>query len=302
MDSSSPNGQDIAIIAPNKLASTTPDRLSTFREISLKIPRNDFGLPEYMYRPDLIPADLFHREPVEQASILGAAAVEINYYEGYPAFDNGASIWSQLEFEADSAFLLFKEYLTLGDTRGARRLEDLAESSKIPQGNDLRQLRDFHTYYYWSARSRAYDLFMVAAHRKLREKRVLSIQDKHFLEAETLLARVLNYFQKTDENGDLVFMNELKPRDAMDMLDKLVKIQRISVGLPAHGLSSVDENGTAKNAETEVILRQIAQQSDDPNRKSSHGGAAELEVLLNDPDTAILAQELIIRIGGVKSD
>lgn len=309
--------QDVHFPEPQLPAyNTQKSHLEIFREISKAIPHNDYGLPKFIYRPDLIPDNLQSLSHHEQAQHLTAASVEILYHEGYPTFDNGLAVWNQMPTESEESYRLFVDYLNQGTTEGIRRLELLLDRSPHhpasaaaarPAGStgangdvlfSIQELNEFHTYYYWSMRSRAYDLFRVASDRKLRERRILATTDRHYLEAERLFTKVLAYFDRVNpETDEFEWIEELTPKVAIDMLEKLHKIQRVSVGLSAHGGVKPDENDVSPHAAAEVILRQIARQGSDPDAAGGRGGT-DLEMLLNDPESAAIAQELIIKVGG----
>jgi hypothetical protein len=275
------------------------------------VPLNDYGLPKIVYRPDLIPEDLFFKDSTEKNHILDVASSEILYREGFPTFEDGRAFWSQMPFEPDNAYAAFKIYLDLGNIQGVRRLEALYAQNLGQNVGDPMDLAEFFTFYTWGPRCKAYDLFNVAAHQKLREKRVLSTTDSHYLEAERLLTVVKGYFEKTvmvedEETGEmheeLEFLMELTPKVALDMLTKLVQIQRISLGMPAHGLAGGDQHAAPPNAEVEVVLKTIAKAGLDPEASTSNLNSNDLEMILGDPDTAALAQQLIIRIGNTHAD
>ncbi len=279
-------------------------RLSTFRDASRALPTNEYGLPKFLYRPDLIPEDLFLRPQDEQAEILGAASIDINYMEGFPAYDNQAALWSQMEFEPDDAFAAFQQYLAQGSKLGVRRLEVLAQNNEyaqhIPQYyRGLTKLTELHTYYSWGPRCKAADLFEQAANAKLRERRVLSVQDSHFLESERMLKMLKDkYFDRIDEEtGEYIWIEEMTPKVALEFLDKLIKIQRISLGLPAHGLADQGADGLQRHASVEVTLKQIAKMGADPDANRRSNAGAGLDLLLADPETAMLAQQLIVKVG-----
>ena len=82
---------------------------------------------------------------------------------------------------------------------------------------------------------------------------------------------------------------------AIDMMDKLVRIQRMSLGLGSNG-NGASEDGP-KNADVSVVLRQIAAQGADPAAGGVDDSNKDLSVLLNDPEMAGMAQELIIKVG-----
>jgi hypothetical protein len=299
---------NLPVYTPTARDISKMSRLSTFRDISRSLPMNEYGLPKFFYRADLIPEDLFLRPPEEQISLLEAATIDINYLEGFPAYDSQAAIWSQMEFEPDDAYEAFKQYLAQGQHQGIRRLESLLQNNEYLQHvphhyRSLTKLTELHTYYYWAPRTKAADLFEQAASSKLRERRILSIQDRHYLESERLLKTLKDkYFDRIDpETGEYIWIEEMTPKVALEFLDKLVKIQRISLGLPAHGLSNPEDDGIQRHASVEVTLKQIARRATDPEAANALNGTSGFDMLLADPETAMLAQQLIVRIGSGSS-
>ncbi len=292
--SSSLSPADISVAVPVKVV----NRIQVFRSISSKVPLNDYGLPKLVYRPDLIPEDLFYKDDQEKAQLLDIASVEILYREGFPTFEDGASFWSQMPFEPDDSYFAFQKYMDLGNTQGVRRLEALYEQNSGEHVGNPLALSEFFTYYTWGPRCKAFDLFSAAAYQKLRERRVQSTTNQHFLEAERLLTVVKGYFEKvSEETGELEFLEELTPKVALDMLTKLVQIQRISLGIPAHGLSGGEAGVAPPNAEVSVVLKTIAKAGLDPEASQSNLGSYDIEMILGDPETATLAQQLIVQIG-----
>jgi len=271
-------------------AEVTP-RARHFAMLSSKIPTNDYGLPRFVYRADLIPTDLDEYSPEDREALLNGASIEIVYFEGYPTMPDAGAMWSQWDFEPADLFTAFKDYLTMSETYGARRLDSL--DTTLPR----EVLQEAMIFFYWRQRAKAHDLFRVAADRKLRESRILTSQDRHYLTAEGLIQKVLSYFNRADEGDGDHWMDELTPKVGMEMLDKLVSIQRRSLGLNSSGSTSPLEAGYPAHAALEVALRTVAKGAEDPNSSGGKGSDATIETLLGDPEAARLAQELIIRVG-----
>ena len=282
-------------------------REEVFRQVSTNAPNNEYGLPVFIYRPDLVPAEILEMNEDERAQILTTATIDVVYDEGYPTFTNGMAFWSQMDFEPGDAYDLFRAYLEMGTTYGARRLEDLffdlhsgdqtpSVKAAINNGSLRKILKDCFTVYNWTSRCKAYDLFQVAAHHKLRERRIISTTDRHFLEAEKLFTKVMSYFNDTtpDEDGK-TWIDKLDPKVAMDMIVKLSTMQRQSLGLSQHNPHTGDD--VSKHADVSVVLRQTAAAAQDPGAMASGANDGDLSVLLNDPALAGMAQELIIKVG-----
>lgn len=284
----------------SELRSIELTRDAAFRQVTSAAPTNDYGLPVFIYRPDLVPQNINQLDDSERMDILIGATIDIIYDEGFPTFIDGTAFWSQMSFEPDDAYTQFKAYLEQGNTQGIRRLEDLFhsdgnEDAALLNGATRAGIKDAFIYYNWVARCKAYDLFKVAAHHKLREKRILGITDQHFLQSETLLTRLNTYFEKKDDEGEYVWLSELNPKVALDFFDKLTRVQRTALGLGSHGIA--EDGGLSRNADVSVTLRQIAAGARDPNASGDADNGADLSLLLSDPETAVMAQELIIKVG-----
>lgn len=300
----------------NILDSAPVEQLDTRTQIMCalndQVPRTDLGLQKFFYRCDLIPEDMPQYSAGEQAQILNAATVNVIYDEGYPTFTNGSAIWGMMPYESEEGFRAFKQYLTQPKDSGIRRLELLQmplaaeEQGGVGSGPvngqilwGMGELLGYFHQYSWLQRAKAYDMFELAAATKLRERRIMSTTDKHYLEAERLFTKVMGYFEReNEETGELEWIEEMTPKVAIDMMEKLVRIQRTALGLSAHGLAKGDEHDLSPNASAEVILRQIAKQSANPDGSGSTSAAQGLDMLLNDPEAAAQAQALIIRMAG----
>ena len=281
------------------------------------LPRNSFGLPEGIYRSDLIPTTFGEHH-------LEAAFVPLTYAEGFPTLPNGLPVWAELEFEPQDAYFTFERYLRqpLGGN-GARQLfvlhqEITQEATKsitaaeiLKDGApNLAQLQEFFDLYHWGVRAKAFDLFETAVIRRERMRRALTTEDRHFVVAQRLLDTVMGKMG-IDPNTlqmDLLseqaieFWSDVTPKVAIDLLDRLTKLQRVSVGLPAGG--PANQGGGSSNTpdanssmDLEVILRGIASGSAPVLDDRQQGvNKADLVELLADPKSASLAQELVLRV------
>lgn len=292
------SGNGVTLYANNGLSGHSNSRLHTIQQINKSIPKNNYGMPAFIYRADLIPTDIDQLSGSEREEALVNATIDIQYTEGFPALPNGTPLWGQLPFEDTTAYDLFRQYMELAEKYGVRRL-DLLNADRPNFSRET--LIEYHTYYYWAGRCKALDLFEVAAAQKMRERRILRTNDRHFLEADKILGKVLAYFNKLNEDGEPIWLKDLTPKTAMDMLDKLTKIQRVSLGMAAHGSSSGEDGDAPRNAGIEMVLRTIAQKS---GETESQNTGNSLDLLLNDPESALIAQEMILKInaGGRKRE
>lgn len=270
-------------------------RIKTFVGLNNGIPLNEYGLPEFIYRADLVPADLDSFDHNEQDHILHSAAIDISYREGYPTLDDGKAFWNRMEFEPPVLYDAFDIYLNMPNKYGVRGLETLAGDPAVNLSSQ--RLSEAFTYFYWAPRCKAFDLFRVAAYQKIREARIASSSDRHFLEAERLITNLQQYFKVVDDEGNLEWLADLSPGVAVSCLERLVKLQRISLGLPAHGSSTPQEGDLPANAHLEVLLKSVAQRADADLEHVRSRTTTDIDLLLENPEAAKLAQDLIIQMG-----
>lgn len=275
--------------------SNSLDRVRIFTTLNNEIPTNEYGLPEYIYRADLVPADLNDLEFTERDRTLHSAAIELSYREGYPTLSTGRPFWARMEFEPEVLYSAFEAYLNMASEYGVRGLEVLSGEPGI--NLSMQRLSEAFTYFYWAPRCRAFDLFRVAAYQKVREARIMRTSDRHYLEAERLLTSLTKFFTEVDEDGNLTWLKDLTPGVAVTCYEKLAKLQRIALDLPAHGSSSPQEGDIPQNAHLEVILRGIAQKADGDLADVRSRTQTDIGLLLENPEAARLAQELIIKVG-----
>lgn len=272
-----------------------------FRILNAQLPQNDMSVPDYIYRADLIPLDLIQLPTNHRVSILESAAIPLSFEHGYPAINESTPFWEQLPYEPHNAYQAFVVFLEMPQKSQAanpvRMLPMIAELTNIP----LEDVAAYSHMYYWYARSRAYDLFIVACHHKQREQRIMSIEGAHFTMAEKQLEKIQKLTDaKLDrtllslsdpESGEL---DDVKLKDLVDMVQKLVQIQRVSVGLPAHGSSTYvqQENPHASIQDTYKDISQNA----NPTTNSDGKRSADMDALLENPEDLALIQNLVVRM------
>lgn len=241
------------------------------------LPRNEYGLPTGFIRSDLLPYDL----GLLCQGDVDAAVVKLDYAEGYPTTPKGALFWSCLDHEPPQAYGLFQKFLDQPNDIGIRQLEVLAQMQNYDLGKIMEYYREFH----WSVRAKSFDLFQVAADKKRREFRIRNTENKHFLSAERLVEELMPFFNDPD------WINNLSPLEAIEVFEKLVKIQRLSLGLTGQNSSSFAAPGGGETVE--VIMRQLIGQGGGNGQTGEMG--ADLAALMADPEFGMKAQELIIR-------
>lgn len=277
------------------------------QQLTQMLPLNEFGLPDYIYRPDLLDhrhlSELmrkFHfgkRSLIDQSTInnnalqerragskeiqsmLDAASIALDYSRGYPVLPSGQLLWRKLDFEDDKCYSMFESFLLLG---GERQISDLF-------AYELDELKEISHLFYWNIRAKAFDLYQIAHHQKVKMQRLLTVEDNHYEIANKLLARVSSYLNDCDMNDET-----LTPEKGINMLEKLVKIQRISVGLPANGESKENNDDSRRSVKPfNVIMQQITQNSGERREQTDN-----FDELMDDPKLLEAAQEIILKRSG----
>lgn len=284
----------LRILNPNRMAS----KAALFEQLIPTIALNEFDLPNYYYRADLLDHDHIREQLLslqannsssavndnlerqakirELQSMLDAASVQLIYDEGFPTIPSGTPYWSRLDAEPSLAFEAFFSYLEMG---GARQLHLL---SAHPIGD----LKAWFHIYGWTHRVKAFDLFKIANAQKIRLQRMLSTEDDHYFMAERILKQVDAHIKANAED----LLGALSLPEAVSILEKLVKVQRISAGLLANG-GAVE---TPKPPSYQPV-HAITQNAVEESRTQRSEIVDEYDLLSDDPDAIDIAQELIIR-------
>jgi hypothetical protein len=250
------------------------------RILTKDIPLNQFGLPEFFIRSDLLNFNGY----ISQDDV-DAASIGLFYQEGYPTTEDGRAFWNQLPHEPMQAYLLFQKYISQAESQGIRQLELLAVEEDV----DLEILRQYSLEFYWSPRARAYDLFIIAAETRKRQIRTRKMENKHYDKAGELLAGLEKKFETDD------WWEELSAKEAIELVDVLVKIQRLSLGLTGMNASSLPKQPLPEGASPQQMLEQLTKGSQAGNR-DTEGFQARLESFLADDDQGMQVQEAILRL------
>lgn len=284
------------------------ERARVMRELCESIPNNEYGLPTYLYRADLIPGGFESLPPKEQNDYIDAATVELDYQQGFPVLPDGEPFWSTLPGEHPDAHRAFIHYLDMPrqaakDDRGqiglatpVRQLHLLKDMT----GKSTSDLMGWCIMFYWPQRARAYDMFIMASHNKQKEYRLQEAENSHF----GIATKFIEYAQ-TFLDGVFADPNkyELTPKEAMDLLVKMIQVQRLSLGVAPFGSSNGKGAGGSdalpQGASFEVILRQIAQNAG--MATGTNKGSDVTRQLFDDPEALESAQELIIKLNGMKN-
>jgi hypothetical protein len=234
---------------------------------------------------------------------LKTAYIDLSFEHGYPTLPDSRPYWHKLDFEPGFAFGAFQIYLELINA-GPREISLMRENAELLQivsqqkgrqstPEELGQIiNEFSVLYYWRTRAKAHDLYKEASYRHLRLRRQMTVEEKHY-ETATALLKKLTEEVFTDKD----FWEQMSGKTAVDLLSKLVAIQRVSVGLPAAGPLSQKE--TPESTTFEMIMRSLGQKTAGQIYENGTNQAHSREVLdtvLKDKDTAAGLQELIIKV------
>jgi hypothetical protein len=291
----------LANINPNVPNAIVASKGDIFRILNQNIPLNNYHLPDHIYRADLVGQDVLSLSVKDKALVLESASMPITFDHGYPAINETTPMWEQLPCEPADAYNAYMVYLELPEKsqhdNPIRLLPLISTVTKIA----LKTITDWCHMYYWHWRARAYDLFLIAAHRKQREQRIMSIEGAHFKQADELLQKVqVLANRKLDQEinayaDDPDAQTESKLRDIIGMAKELIQIQRISVGLPANGISNINmQLDGPRHTTAGETFKHIAKESageDTPGQRS-----AEMDTLLANPDDLSAVQELMIKL------
>lgn len=288
-------------------------RAKLLQQVNPRIPLTGEGLPVGYYRADLLPRE--ETDSGEEVQSLKNAYIDLSFDHGYPTLTDGRPFWAKLDFEPSFEYGAFQIFLDLEKTNdGPRELNELSEHEELlqlfqrvypdrvtkangsgPQVGLYQLVNEASVLYSWRPRAKAYDLYKEAAYRHTRLRRQMSAEDKHFKLAEKLLTQLEQKFNEPD------FWKGLQSKTAVDLLGKLVAIQRVSTGLPAQGPLPTKE--TSQDTTFEMILRTLGQKASQGSAGATYDqfghvqqGREMLDRVLEDTDTAKTMQELIIRV------
>lgn len=247
-----------------------------------KVRLNEFGLPPSFIRSDLLPSNL---GTLTQADV-DRASEGLFYYEGFPTLKNGTTFWHQLPYEPYNAYSAFMQFLEQAEDLGIRQLDLLAVQLNL----ELDSIQAMYHEYHWQPRSRAYDVFQVAADQKRRILRTRKMENKHYEQAGLLLDRLLQRF------ADPEWIEELNAKEAIEALETLMKVQRVSLGLTGANASSISKNALPAGADTEAIIRGITRNSG-LSQQAEGNFVDKLRALTENAEDGMRIQEAILRIG-----
>lgn len=259
-----------------------PTKAIALQVMQKSIPTNEFGLPAFFYRSDLLPYDLGTLTQQD----ADAAVVHLSYEEGYPTYEDGKTFWFQLPHESQDSYQLFYQYCEMALKTGIRQIQLFSQEQKVNLARCI-ELRD---EFFWTARSRAYDLFHTAAARKQRALRGRYMEDVHFEKAGALLETL---FQKIEDEG-LDFFKNMTAKEGLECARLLINIQRVSSGLSQNGNAGKDELNPDASKDPLQLMKEISEGAG--AQSDGLGIDNNMLLLLQNPEFARSAQALVIQV------
>lgn len=255
-------------------------RTDLMKDLTRVIPLNEYNLPLYIYRPDLVDIGMLlnsdKADLTEVGDMLNSAILHLDYSEGFPSI-NSFALWQQFPWESKEAYAAFLHYL---DQPGARALH-------VIEAYTIELMTEYFHQNYWAFRALAFDMFKVAHHNRLRERRIMSTENLHFEESERVLKRVTQAIGQISDDD----LAKVDPSSLVGMMERLTNIQRKAAGLSQAG--GKDEEKGGKLQSVEVTMRKVAEVNT-PSRKADD--SFDMDNLLSNPEAIDAAQDLIIKV------
>jgi hypothetical protein len=183
-----------------------------------------------------------------------------------------------------AAHILFQKYLEQAEELGIRQLDVLGAA----EGEDLDHVRALYNEFYWSARARAHDLFIEAAEVRKRQIRTRKMENSHYNQTKALFDKLMERFKDED------WIQELNAKEAIEAMETLVKLQRLSVGLTGQNASSLPRDPLPAGASTDAILQHITRGAS-LSTETSENFRGRLQELLSGND-GMVVQEAVLRL------
>jgi hypothetical protein len=263
----------------------TQSRVEFLRQLTPNVSLNDYGLPEFVYRADLINMAALVGEydsPAERNRVilemLENARTMLDFSQGFPCFANGLPVWHQWDNEPREAFEAFAAYL---EQPGARRIVHDTLAPWHPE-----TINEWFHVYFWALRAKSWDMYRTAHQQRLRARRIMETEDEHYDAARKMIQTVQDNFKGRD-------LNVVDPDKLINMWEKLVKIQRVSAGLPALG-EQKDPN--LQPVQMDVAMKRMAPPVKPIEEVPEDVQTQEEIDLYDDPKALEAAQELIVSV------
>lgn len=266
---------------------TTRSFLTLFETLQRATPRDHNGFPTYLIDHSVIPPHYDTLSHEDRTRYLEAAQIPLSMLEGYLSFDQNTQtphptptpVWSQLPHEPDSYFHAFRIHLL-----SAHRNVAEAQTSNTP-GFSSYTIREAYVLFHWRERARAYDILKPVAAARLRDQRLLLMEDMHFQLGHQLVQTLTQEIaHRTKTDPDQRPFAGLKSKELIDSLIAATEVQRVALRMPAKGPRNHMQEPTP-NTSPERAIKEAASHYD--GVQDSDGALDSKEQLRKKIDRAI---------------
>jgi hypothetical protein len=173
--------------------------------------------------------------------VINSSLVPIDWIENTPVV-NGLPIWERLDCEPLEYYRLYKLYRdqkTVGITTEndnvihQRSFDNLEKSTNIKR----QALYALSMVYHWQIRVKLFDQFRENIIEKEKERLIKLMESRHSVAARDVFDKCMTYFKNLDEGQ----MKTISPKAMLSWLEMAVKLDRLSLGIPADKPMTKDE-------------------------------------------------------------
>lgn len=235
-----------------------PDFNNLFQTLIEATPRDQNGFLQAFYDATEIPPDLNERPTNKREAHLSSARIPLSMLEGYHSLPSGHPVWTRLPNEPKAYFEAFRAFLLSPNRSLAQSGNEI--DFEVP-GFTPYTIREAHLLFYWSDRSRAYDILKPVAAARQREQRLLIAEDAHYIFTQKLLKQFGEEIEsRADDSENSRPWEGLKASELVSAISSMIQMQRVSLGLPSHGPKIKNEGfQPTQHAGTERAIRESAQ-------------------------------------------
>jgi hypothetical protein len=210
--------------------------LKLFMRLVEETPTDQNGFLLYLIDHCVLPEDILDRDEKTQQELFELAKIQVDNSEGYPAFDFAMPLWNKLPHEPDSYYQAFRIYMS----HPGRDLSEAQE--RITPGFDRLTIKEAYVLYYWHERAKAYDIYRPVAASRLKDQRLLLMEDTHYQMSDHLLKTLASEIDFRSEAQEKRPWKGLSSAELIKSMTMAAELQRTSLGLPAKGPKQRDEN------------------------------------------------------------
>jgi hypothetical protein len=242
-----------------KVLKTLGAIIKNLQETLPKVQIKNREMPLFYIDPQIVLNNLTNIKGEETTAqipdrVTSEATVPIDYLEDVPVA-NGLPFWERIDCEPIAYYKLFKIYRDQKNEGGTHRsFENLKKRTGIPES----AIHALSSVYHWQPRIRAYDLFKENTVELEKQKIIKSMENDHIGAAKKIFTKCMDYLEDISENGwyDLKGNLQVSPKDMIGWFEASIKLERLSLGLPADKPLNDEEKGKITKVITNVKFQQ----------------------------------------------